>query len=134
MLRISFVVGTAYTINDFHELFINNYTCPFCREQLIMTPNIMEFANDFIDKKYHINFHEKCINIINKNTEMKIDKNDSLESIVKEDYFPTIDELKFILNVAEDIDSSKWEFCMESEYVNKPFFYKEQINKKNIEK
>lgn len=130
LLQTPLVVNTGYTINDLYELFLQNYTCPYCQETLIITPKIMEFVNDFIDKKYHIVYSPESTEIINDQENLCIDKEKQVEDIKDYllgkdyEYYPTIDEMKVILNVRGDIDFSKWFFYMTSAYTQKPYFIK----------
>lgn len=125
-----FTVDTAYSFEDINQLFLNNYTCPFCQNMLIFTPKMMSFFSIFMDKKYHIRFTENIIQIINENETAKISKrldSQSLNSISEyfiarsvEKKFPTVEEMKDILFVAKEIDSTKWNVTIESGVINEP--------------
>lgn len=119
LLRTPILANTAYTVHELYELFFENYTCPFCEETLKITPKMMEFANDFIDRDFHIIFHEEGAEIINDKNKFFLKK--SMDNINLEDI--NTEELNLILNVVGDIDLSKWTFYIESTQVN-PYYVK----------
>ena len=125
-----FIVDTAYSVKDIDQLFLNNYTCPFCQSTLIFTPKMMSFFSNFMDKKYHVRFTEKLILIVNENEIAKVSKgldNHSLSSISEyfivravEKRFPSMDDIKELLNVSKEFDSTKWNVTIESGHINEP--------------
>lgn len=128
LLRIPVIVNTAYKIHDLYELFIQNYTCPFCNRILDFSPNIMEFTNDFINKKYHIIFNPNSIEIISHERIIFTPQQDfkeieNLLSSKNPEYYPTPDEMKLILKVTDDLDTNQWFFYMQSAHVS-PYFVK----------
>lgn len=133
LLSVSFPVSVAYTNDSLYELFAENHTCPFCRETLTFSPTMMGFANDYIDKKYHIVFEVDHIKIINDWETISINKNIALEEVPRifdprnNDLTPSSEEMKEILFVSDDVDSSKWKFCIQSKYTT-PYFDKVKPN------
>lgn len=122
LLQIPIPVHTAYTNHELYELFFENYKCPFCQNELTITPKIVEFANNFIDVKYHIVFKTNSIHIIYDSKEIEIKKDLDMNELIllsNNEFLPPVDELKLFLDVALDVDSSKWYFYIESEHVKK---------------
>jgi hypothetical protein len=133
LMRIPIVVHTAYTINDLYELFFEGYTCPFCQNEFIITPKVMLFANDFIDKNYHIIFRTDSIEFINKHEKLEISLDMDIEEMKQvlssfnyDSYnFPLPDEIEIILNAVNDIDLLQWDIYIQSKHIE-PFYEKHQ--------
>jgi len=130
LMKLPIVIGTSYMVNDLYELFLENYTCPYCERKLVMSPKMMGFVNDYIHVEYHINFEMDKIEIKNKNGITAIDKTASVESIKvlvdnqNNEPFPSVDEIKEFLEVADDIDSENWIFRINSGHMDMPFYHK----------
>lgn len=129
MMEIFLPVHTAYTVNDLYELFMEHYSCPYCGRTLKFTHQMMGFANDYIDKNYHIDFSKEHIEIRNNKEQILIPKNADQLTLNKllngkeTNIAPSIEEAKEILDTAKHIDSSIWTFRIESKSVD-PFFHK----------
>ena len=125
---LAFTTDTAYTRKEVDELFKENYTCPFCGNELVFTAKLMEFVSNFMNKKYHIRFQEPVIQIITEEHEVTIPKYKhetiDLKSLIKgKDDFLSLDEMKQIINASKEVDTSKWNITIESGYVDRQIPY-----------
>ena len=136
LLRTPITVHTAYTIHELYELFFEHYNCPYCDNKLHIEPEIMLFANDFIDKHYHIIFEPEHIEIIN-DEETIIFKDEEIEvseSITNKlnnkdtKNYPSLDEIQTIYQAKRKVDLKKWYFYIESGTTKDPYFIKYQRN------
>ncbi len=130
-LRTPIPTTFAYTETDIHELFFDNFTCPYCSRSLTFTPEMMAFVTDFLKKQYHIDFQTKQIIIINnKEQTFNIPKNKSLIHDDLNGLQLEPQEISCLLNVANDIDSKKWTFWIDSASLNSRYYRKSKPNTK----
>lgn len=139
--HLMFPINTSYTKRDLGELFLQNYTCPFCNEQLEITPNMMNWIVSSMDKNFHIQVKEGFIEFSNGEFSfaIPIEIENGITSVQNylsqfgvilqnaDEYLPTENDIKLIQKTIKEYDNTKWMIRIESGQAVEPF-----INTKNI--
>lgn len=114
--RLPFPIFTAYTKKDLYGLFVENYTCPFCDNSLALSPRMMEFILNYLEK-YDIAFDKEFIVVLKGDERIVIERNPEDPS---KPFYPSgnnlnLQEIEEIYSVSNEFNASDWFFGIETD-------------------
>lgn len=129
--KLNLIVETGYSKKEYEELFIEDYTCPFCCERIIITPAMLEFAIDFDHKEFNVNLIDHRVEILTTNDLLVFYEEQDLEQTLNEflnlgsynneEFTLNLNEIKIIHHVLKQFNSSKWNIRLESKSTKTPY-------------
>lgn len=123
----------AYTESDLAELFMNHYTCPFCKQSFEITPRMMIYVKHFLDRPFHIDLHKDTAEISNGEMNYFLPYTEKIDTVLNflasrglhlqnaEIYLPTDEEAHQIQNISKEFDPQLWTFRIESGYASEGY-------------
>jgi hypothetical protein len=124
--------ATSYEIKEFDELIKEPYSCPFCFQQLIITPKMWRLFFILANKMFHLKIMTKFFTISSSEFTLFIPSNIVINSVIKyieqsgiklknaESYLPSVSDLRLINVFQSEYDHYKWTIKILSENVEKP--------------